>query len=158
VIPVPIADTGRGAIAILAAWRLFDLNARGVLARLGTISCDECTLPIRWWHRRVWIAPHERCAHLQCWNSQQFLKTYVQLMSEELRHSPESPAHTGDRDSSDTELHELRVSARALRQRLERLEAQLQQAEELAVKTRINAVRKHGKLSAPSRGMPAKKG
>jgi hypothetical protein len=126
--------------------------------RYRTISCDECAQPIRWWHRRIWIAPDERCAHLQCWNGQQFLKTYVQLMSEELRHSPEPPVHTGDRDSSDTELHELRASARALRQRVERLEAQLQQAEELAAKTRNNAVQKHGKRSAPSRGMPAKKG
>jgi ribosomal protein S19 len=158
VIPAPIADAGKGAIVILAAWRLFDLNAHGVLARLRTISCDECTQPIRWWHRRVWIAPHERCVHLQCWNGQQFLKTYVQLMSEELRHSPGSPAHTDDLDSSDTELRELRASARTLRQRVERLEAQLQQAEELAAKTRINAVRKHGKLSAPAHGMPAKKG
>jgi hypothetical protein len=156
VISVPIADAGRGAIAILAA--LFNLNARSVRARLRTISCDECTQPIRWWHRRVWIAPHERGAHLQCWNGQQFLKTYVKLMSEELPRSPGPPTHTGDRDSSDSELRELRASARALLQRVERLEAQLQQAEELAAKTRINAVRKSGKLSAPSRAMPAKKG
>jgi hypothetical protein len=158
VTPNPIADAGKGAIAILAAWRFFDLNVRDMLGRLRTISCDECSRPIRWWNRRVWVADHERCAHLQCWNGQQFLKAYVQLMSEELRHSPEPAAHARDRDSSDTELRELRAYARALRQRVERLEAQLQQAEELAAKTRINAVRKNGTLSTSSRRMPTKKG
>jgi len=148
-----IASAGSGANAILAAWRSLDLSGRAVLARLRTTSCDECARPIRWWNRRVWAVKRERCAHLQCWNGQQFLRAYVQLMSEEIRHSAHAHSQPGNNDSADTELGELRAFARALRERVERLEAQLQQAEEVAAVMRVNTARKNSKLS-PSSRMP----
>jgi hypothetical protein len=146
-----IADASRGLNAVLAAWRSFDLGGRAVMARLRSTSCDECARPIRWWNRRVWATNRERCTHLQCWNGQQFIKSYVQLMSEEIRHSAQARKQLSDNnDSVDAALRELRAYARALRERVERLEAQLQQAEEVAAKMRVNAARKNGKLSTPS--------
>jgi hypothetical protein len=139
------------------------LEQRDVLARFKTTSCDECALPIRWWNRRVWALDHERCTHLQCWNGQLLLKTYVQLMSEEIRHSTEEIRHStqasdqpSDNDSTDAALSELRASARALRERVERIEAQLQQAEEVAARMRVNRARKNGKLSTPASRMSIK--
>jgi hypothetical protein len=99
------------------------LEQRDVLARFKTTSCDECAQPIRWWNRRVWALNREGCTHLQCWNGQLFLKSYVQLMSEEIRHSAQAHDQLSDNDSTDADaaLHELRASARALRERVERL-------------------------------------
>jgi ABC-type transporter Mla subunit MlaD len=72
-------------------------------------------------------------------------------MSEEIRHSAQARRQLSDNnDSVDAALRELRAYARALRERVERLEAQLQQAEEVAAKMRVNAARKNGKLSTPS--------
>ena len=149
-----IAGAGRRANFILTAWRSLDLGAGDVLGRIRTTSCDECSRPIHWWNRRVWVVNGERCAHLQCWNGQLFLKAYVQLMAEEIRHSAQRRAQPSDNDSADPELRELRASARALRERVERIEAQLQQAEELAAKMR-GGVRKNGKLPNLSRGFGA---
>jgi len=145
-----IAGAGKGANAIRAAWRSLNLGGHAVLARLRTTSCDECARPIRWWNRRVWAINREHCSHLQCWNGQLFLKTYVQVMSEEIRHSAPTRSRPIDNDSDDAQLHELRASARALRERVERLEAQLQQAEEVATKMRVNMARKNSKQSIPS--------
>jgi len=145
-----IAGAGRGAIDILAAWRSLDLGVRGALARFKTNSCDECSRPIRWWNRRVWVVNRERCAHPQCWNAQLFLKAYVRLVSDEIRHSSQRRGQPNDNHLVDTELRELRASARALRERVERMETQLQQAEELAAKMRTDAVRTNGKPSTPS--------
>jgi len=147
-----IADAGRGTNAILATWRSLDLGGRTVMTRFRTTSCDECARPIRWWNRRVLAADRERCTHLQCWNGQQFIKSYVQLMSEEIRHSAQARGQPSDNnDSADAAaLRELRAYACALRERVERLEAQLQQAEEVATKMHVNTARKNGKLSTPS--------
>ena len=72
-------------------------------------------------------------------------------MSEEIRHSAQARGQpSNNNDSADSALRELRASARALRERVERLEAQLQQAEEVAVKMRVKAAGKNGKLSTPS--------
>jgi predicted nucleic acid-binding Zn-ribbon protein len=72
-------------------------------------------------------------------------------MSEEIRHSAQARRQLSDNyDSADAALRELRAYARALRERVERLEAQLQQAEEVAAKMRVNTARKNGKLSTPS--------
>lgn len=131
-------------------------GGRTVLARLRTTPCDECARPIRWWNRRVWAVNRERCTHLQCWNGQLFLKAYVQLMSEEIRHSARVLGQSSDNDSADAALHELRASARTLRQRVERLEAQLQQAEEVAAKMRAHTARKNGRLFTTSGRMPIK--
>jgi hypothetical protein len=129
-----------------------------MLARIRTIPCDECSQPIRWWNRRIWVVKGERCAHLQCWKGQQFLKEYVQLVAEEIRHSAPLHGQPSDNNSIDSELRELRAYARALRARVERLEAQLQQAEELAAKMRIGKIRNNGKLSTPSREAAARRG
>ena len=144
-----ILGADKGANAVLAAWRSLEEGARDVLARLRTTSCDECSQPIRWWNRRVWVVSHERCAHLKCWNGQLFLKAYVQRMAEEIRHSAQSRGQPSDNDPAATELGELLTFARALRERVERLEAQLQQAEELSAKMRINGAPNNGKLSTP---------
>ena len=144
-----IAGAARGANAITAVWRSLELGARDMFARFKATSCDECSHPIRWWNRRVWMASREQCAHLQCWNGRLFLKAYIQLMSEEIRHSAQRRRRAPAKSSADAELHELRLFASALRERVERVEAQLQQAKELAVKTPINAVRNKSKVSTP---------
>ena len=73
-------------------------------------------------------------------------------MSEEIRHSAQARGQPSDNnDSADAAaLRELRAYACALRERVERLEAQLQQAEEVATKMHVNTARKNGKLSTPS--------
>jgi hypothetical protein len=142
-----IAGASVGANSVLAIWRSFNPGARNLLARFKTTPCDECSRPVRWWNRRIWVVNGERCAHLQCWNGQLFLKAYVQLMAEEIRLTAGRRTQPGDNDAADTELRELRASARALRERAERLEAQLQQAEELAAKMHINGARNNGKQS-----------
>lgn len=141
----------RRANFVLNAWRFLE-GARDVLWRVRTTSCDECSQPIHWWNRRVWVVNGERCAHLQCWNGQLFLKAYVQRMAEEIRHSAKRRAQPSDNDCANPELRELRLSARALRERVERVEAQLQQAEELAAKMR-GGVKNNGKLPNRSRGL-----
>jgi hypothetical protein len=147
-----IAGAGRGAIDIPAAWRSLGLSAHVVLARFRTNSCDECTRPIRWWNRRVWVVNDERCIHLQCWSGRLFLKAYVRLVSDEIRHFAQFRGRSSDNDSADTELRELRAFARALHQRVERIEAQLQEAEALAAKMRIISVRTNGKPSTAAGG------
>jgi len=149
---------------ILCAWRSIRLGVRDVHARVSRVRCDECLRVIRWWNRRVWALNREGCTHLQCWNGQLFLKSYVQLMSEEIRHSAEEIRHStqasdqpSDNDSTDAALHELRASARALRERVERIEAQLQQAEEVAARMRVNRARKNGKLFTPASRMSIKR-
>jgi hypothetical protein len=144
-----ITGAGRSAHAITAAWRSLELGAHGLFARFRAASCDECSHPIRWWNRRVWVASREQCAHLQCWNGRLFLKRYVQLMSEEIRQAAQRRRRPPAKSSADAELRELRLFARALRERVERVEAQLQQAEELAARTPINAVRNKSKVSTP---------
>jgi hypothetical protein len=139
VTPDSFAGAGRGAIDSLAAWRSLDLRVRGMLARFRASSCDECSRPIRWWNRRVWLVNDEHCAHLQCWNGRLALKAYVQLVCDEIKHSAQRRSPPCDNASVDAELRELRASARALRQRVERIEAHLHQAEQLAAKIRVNA-------------------
>jgi uncharacterized protein YlxW (UPF0749 family) len=85
--------------------------------------------------------------HLQCWNGRLFLKTYVQLMADEISVSPHHHPEPNDDPCPDTELQELRASARALRERAERLEAQLRQAETFAKKMRRSRVSQNGKQS-----------
>jgi len=119
-----------GANSILTVWPSFELSAHTLLAKFKTTFCEECSRPIRCWHRRIWVVKGERCAHLQCWNGQLFIKGYVQLMAEEIRARRRD--HSTDKDPAEPELRELRVSAQALRERAERLEAQLQHAEEIA--------------------------
>ena len=142
----------RRANFVLNAWRFLELGARDVVCRIRTTPCDECSQPIHWWNRRVWVVNGERCAHLQCWNGQLFLKAYVQRMAEEIRHSAQRRAQSSDNDCAYPELRELRSSARAIRERVERVEAQLQQAEELAAKMR-GGVRNNGKLPNRSGGL-----
>jgi hypothetical protein len=137
-----------GAVNVIAVGRLsLNLGARHVLARVRTTPCDECSQPIRWWHRRVWLVNGDRCMHLQCWKGQVFLNEYIQLMAEELRHSAPRRSTSSDNGFADDELQELRASARTLRERVERLEAQLQQAEEIAAQIQADSSPSNGKLS-----------
>jgi hypothetical protein len=121
--PGPSANPGRGQYLVR--------GAREALARLKTNFCDECSQPIRWWNRRVWLEEGKRCAHRHCWSGQRFLKDYVQLMSAEIRHSTGRQDDSGASAPADSQLSELRAFARTLRERVERLEGQLRQAEEL---------------------------
>jgi hypothetical protein len=146
-----VAGTARGASAVVAVWSSFELRARNALARFRTSLCDECSHPIHWWNRRVWVVNRERSAHLQCWNGRQFLKAYVQLMSEEIRHSARHRSRPV-KSSAGTELRELHLFARALRERVERVEAQLQQAQKLAAKTPLNHPRTAARSTPPPVG------
>jgi len=146
-------------IFILAACRSIKLGTRDVLARVRTIPCDECLQPIRWWNRRIWLVDGERCAHLQCWKGQLFLKALVadeirrsQLMADEIPRSPRRRSQPSDNGSVDNELQELHASARAPLGRVERLEAQLQQAQESAAKTCVDNNQRNGNLSLTELG------
>jgi len=121
-----------GANSLVTVWRSINLGACNMLAKFKTTFCDECSQPVRCWHRRVWEANGTRCVHRQCWNGQLFVKGYVQVMAEEIRTRRRNRATSNS--PADAELRELRASAQALRERAERLEAQLQRAEQLAGK------------------------
>jgi hypothetical protein len=69
-------------------------------------------------------------------------------MSEEIGNSAQRRRQPADNGSADAELRELRLSARALRERLERVEAQLQRAKEVTGKAR-NVGWSKGKVSTP---------
>jgi uncharacterized membrane protein len=116
------------------------------LTRVKAISCDECSQPIHWWNRRVWLVKHERCAHLQCWNGRQFLHTYVQLMSDGSGNS-----QPRDNGAANAELGELRTRVQSLRESLDRLERRLQEAEKFAAKNGVNAVDQKGSAFGNSR-------
>jgi hypothetical protein len=120
-------------------WRSLKLSARNPLARFKTSFCDQCSQPVRAWHRRVWVANGGRCAHLQCWNGLRFVNGYSRLIAEEIRRRSRSGNQSSDHNRAHPALLELRESATALRARAERLEAELQRAEELAA--RIDADR-----------------
>lgn len=73
-------------------------------------------------------------------------------MAEEIRASAPHRDQSSDDDLTDigaaeSELREMRAYARALRERADRMDAQLQQAEVLAANMRISAARKNGKQS-----------
>jgi hypothetical protein len=117
-----------GANSVPIVWRSLKLNAPNALARFKPIFCDQCSQRVRAWHRRVWVANGERCAHLQCWNGLLFVNGYSRLMAEEIRRRPAATINRAITINANPELRELRESAQALRVRAERLEAQLQQA------------------------------
>jgi hypothetical protein len=122
------------------------------MARFMTVPCAECCQPIHWWNRRVWLVDGDRCAHRHCWKGQLFLKAYVDLMAEEIRQTAAPRLESHKDESTESQLQELRAFARALRHRVERLEAQLQQAEELAAKMRTADVADNGRSNAEVSG------
>jgi hypothetical protein len=126
-----------GTNSVPIVWRSLKLNAPNALARFKPILCDQCSQRVRAWHRRVWVANGERCAHLQCWNGLLFVNGYARLMAEEIRRRSRRYNQSSDNDHANPELRELRESAQALRVRAERLEAQLQQAGQHTAKSRI---------------------
>jgi hypothetical protein len=134
-----IADSDVKANSSLAVWRSLGQRMRNMLAQFRTILCDECSQPIHWWNRRVWAIDGEGCAHPQCWNGRQFLKSYVQLTAEEMRISAASTLQPDNNEPGNSELQQLRTAARVLRERAERLEAQLREAEILVAKIRISS-------------------
>jgi hypothetical protein len=117
-----------------SVWQSFNLGARNLLTPFKTTLCDECSRPVRFWSRRVWVVDGKRCAHLQCWSGQIFVKGYVHVMAEEIRNKRRS--QSAHNDSTEPELRELRVSAQALRERAERLEQELLRAGEVATVAR----------------------
>jgi hypothetical protein len=98
------------------------------------IVCDQCSRPIHWWNRRIWAAGGERCSHLRCLKEQLAFKGYVQVVAEEIRQSSTHLAKRSDSEIAYSGLQELSACARSLSEKFERLEEQLQQAEELAAK------------------------
>jgi hypothetical protein len=123
----PTNSLGRGMNAIVEICRFFNLRARGALVCVRAVPCDYCAQQIRWWDRHVWAVKSERCLHRKCWDAQLFFKAHIEEMAEEnqLAARPHSRPTDG---SVNSELRELRASARMLRKRLERLEAKLPQA------------------------------
>ena len=67
-------------------------------------------------------------------------KGYVQVVAEEIRQSSMHLAKRSDSEIAHSELQELSASARAIREKFERLEEQLQQAEALTAKMRADSV------------------
>ena len=101
--------------------------------------CVECSKRIRWWNRHIKSGDADRYLHLRCWKEQQFLSTHVRLVAEETRCPVEGMGNPGrsplrrENGSAHSELRELVTSARALLNRAERLQAQLQKPDGLAV-------------------------
>lgn len=158
-----IMSRRNGADVVLAAWRSLNAGTRDLLARARPIVCHECLHPIRWWNRRIWLADGDRYAHLRCWKGHLFLKALVanevrrsQLMADEMRDSQpmgdEVPrpsrrrSQDGDNGSAINGLHQVDSSGTP-REAVERLEAQQQNAEGRAAKTRDDEHRLDGGLS-----------
>jgi hypothetical protein len=40
------------------------------------VGCEECSRPIHWWNRRLWL-DDEHCAHLRCYQSRLFMKALL---------------------------------------------------------------------------------
>src|SRR5215470_11686737 len=112
------ADSSRGANTNLTAGRSFSQRAHDLLVWFNTIYCDECSQPIRWWNRRVWLVEEGGCAHLQCWHGQLFSKAYVQLVAEEIQLFAPEAAQPKANGLARRELRQLRESARALLERM----------------------------------------
>jgi len=130
-----------GANVILDAWRFINLGTRDLFARVITVRCDECLRPIRWWNRRVWLGDHERCAHLQCFNGQLFLRA---LVADEIRRSQliaadfSPPTATRPQPiangSAANELRNPAVAVITLEEPVEQLDALQQRIEEISSK------------------------
>jgi hypothetical protein len=68
---------GIRAKVVFGLWRSIDLGARGLLAGVATVRCNDCLRPIRWWNRRVKSGDSEDRIHLQCWKSRLFFNALV---------------------------------------------------------------------------------
>jgi hypothetical protein len=68
-------------------------------------------------------------------------------MAEEIRHSAGPHTATADNNSDNSELQQLRAFAKGLRDRADRLDAQLRHAEQLAARMGMNSHRNNGKQS-----------
>ena len=55
----------------------FERNLRSMVERFNTICCYDCSRPIRWWNRRIWLVENQSYTHLRCWEDQLFFKTLV---------------------------------------------------------------------------------
>jgi hypothetical protein len=153
--------TSRTTVTV-GALQSSSLGAGDVLAHVRTITCDECSRPIRWWNRRIWLldrqcsAPDKRlfpgtqrlalkAAHLECWKGHLFFKALVahqircsQLTADdEFPPTPQRRSRPSDNASADTGLRSPVAPMTALREPVEGLEAQQQQAE-LVAKTRVD--------------------
>jgi len=127
---------------ISSAWRSITLSARPMIARLRTMTCDECSQPIRAWNGRIWLIDGERWAHSHCWKRRLFFERYMQSMADEIRAQTEAdefpppsqpPSQPSDNTSANSKRRSPVAPLIALRDPVERLEAQ-QLAEELAAK------------------------
>jgi hypothetical protein len=151
VTPDPITRLSNGENVILGARRYVNLGMRYVFARIRTVPCGECLQPVRWWNPRVWLVDCARCAHLECFKRRLFLKALVadeirrwQLMPEEIPPSPRLRSQSGDNGSPHNGLRHPDTSATGMRERVEPLEAQRQQAEELAARTHVVKNQRNG--------------
>jgi hypothetical protein len=124
--------------------RPINLRVRDLLARFKATPCDQCSRPVRWWSGSVWVLNVERGAHRQCWNGHLRLKAYLEFTAEQMQLSRKPHDQAKDNYSANAELRELCASARVLRESAERLQAQLQHAEELIGQTEISGFRKNG--------------
>jgi hypothetical protein len=143
-----------GADVVLAVWQFINLGARNWFGRARPILCCECSHPIRWWNRRIWLVEPERCAHPLCWNGHLFLKALVaderrrsQLIADEIACSPRRPFQHPDNGPAESDLHQVHALVNPLREKVERLKAPLRQGEERGEETPHQKHRHYGDLS-----------
>jgi hypothetical protein len=141
-----------GVNVILGARRSTSSVMRHVLARVRSVCCDECSRPIHWWNRRVWLVDGERCAHLRCFEGYLFLKALVEdeirsaqlVVADQIQAPSRSYSEPSDNGSANDELRNSDASVTAMREPVERLEGQQQQTEEPTAKTRPDKNQRNG--------------
>jgi hypothetical protein len=51
-----------------------------LLLRAETHVCEQCSGPVYFWKRRVWLIENESCAHISCWETQRSFQKHIQTM------------------------------------------------------------------------------
>lgn len=148
-----------GVTTTFGARRSTGSVTRLILTRVRSVCCDECSRPIRWWNRRVWLVDRECCAHLQCFEGHLFFKTLVEdaargtqlVVADQIRAPSRSCSESSDDGPADNELRNPDTSIPAIRESVERLEGQRLQTEEPAAKTRLDKNQRNGNSSLDAR-------
>jgi hypothetical protein len=87
-----------------------------LLLRAELYVCDECSGPIYFWNRRVWLAKNERCAHVSCSQSRRFFSEYLQATAEAAHKFESLQDPTLFREDARAKASELRVAVLRLEQ------------------------------------------
>jgi hypothetical protein len=148
-----------GVNIILSARRSTNSVTRYVLARVRSVCCDECSQPIRWWNRRVWLVDRESYAHLRCFEGYLFCKEFVEdairsaqlIVADQIQAPSRSCSEPSDNGSVNNELQNPDAPVTVMREPAERLKGQQQQTEEPAAKTRLGKNQRNGNSSLDER-------